>query len=128
MADLVMADEGASSTGAMADLIDEAPVCEAPICRYCLEFGGGELIAPCACRGDHKFVHRECLKRWQCQQQRPGTCEICRSYWCVRLDLEDRTCFVRHVSTNPRYPLIDAMALSAEVRRAREKKVRQPTR
>ena len=36
------------------------------MCRYC--FGGeedGELISPCVCKGGQKFVHLECLRRWQ---------------------------------------------------------------
>ena len=35
-------------------------------CRFC--FGGdedGELIAPCLCCGDQKWIHVECLRRWQ---------------------------------------------------------------
>eukprot|EP00746_Dinoflagellata_sp_MGD_P042365 gnl/MRDRNA2_/MRDRNA2_20273_c0_seq1.p1 gnl/MRDRNA2_/MRDRNA2_20273_c0~~gnl/MRDRNA2_/MRDRNA2_20273_c0_seq1.p1 ORF type:complete len:169 (+),score=21.01 gnl/MRDRNA2_/MRDRNA2_20273_c0_seq1:87-593(+) len=34
------------------------------ICRYCFE-EGGQLISPCACAGSQKFVHFECLLRWQ---------------------------------------------------------------
>ena len=36
------------------------------MCRYC--FDGeeeGELIAPCACKGGQRWVHLECLRRWQ---------------------------------------------------------------
>mmetsp|Transcript_13779 Transcript_13779/g.18392 ORF Transcript_13779/g.18392 Transcript_13779/m.18392 type:complete len:549 (+) Transcript_13779:13-1659(+) len=39
---------------------------EEKICRYC--FDGeevGELISPCNCSGGQKYVHTECLKRWQ---------------------------------------------------------------
>ena len=35
-------------------------------CRFC--FTGrecGSLIAPCACDGSQRFVHRACLRRWQ---------------------------------------------------------------
>merc|ERR1712216_822882 len=35
-------------------------------CRYC--FGGpedGELIAPCRCDGGQKYVHVECLRKWE---------------------------------------------------------------
>ena len=38
------------------------------ICRYCFENAeekGEELISPCACRGDQKYVHLSCLRRWQ---------------------------------------------------------------
>jgi len=33
-------------------------------CRYCLS-GDGDFIAPCKCIGSQKWVHRECLKKWQ---------------------------------------------------------------
>eukprot|EP01060_Flectonema_neradi_P015342 TRINITY_DN21985_c0_g1_i1.p1 TRINITY_DN21985_c0_g1~~TRINITY_DN21985_c0_g1_i1.p1 ORF type:complete len:493 (+),score=90.36 TRINITY_DN21985_c0_g1_i1:70-1479(+) len=36
------------------------------MCRYC--FGDdedGPLISPCACKGGQKYVHLECLRRWQ---------------------------------------------------------------
>lgn len=36
------------------------------LCRYC--FGGpedGPLISPCKCSGGQKWVHLECLRRWQ---------------------------------------------------------------
>jgi len=39
---------------------------EEKICRFC--FTGresGSLIAPCACDGSQRFVHRACLRRWQ---------------------------------------------------------------
>lgn len=26
---------------------------------------GGQLIAPCSCKGSSKYVHRECLDRWR---------------------------------------------------------------
>jgi len=34
------------------------------ICRYCLS-AEGEFIAPCNCMGSQKWVHRECLMKWQ---------------------------------------------------------------
>ena len=36
------------------------------LCRYC--FDGeeyGELLSPCDCKGGQKYVHLECLRRWQ---------------------------------------------------------------
>ena len=33
-------------------------------CRYCFE-KGGNLIAPCACKGGNKWVHTKCLRKWQ---------------------------------------------------------------
>jgi RING-variant domain len=44
---------------------------EEKICRYCLENETKEekkletLIAPCACKGTHKWVHRSCLDKWR---------------------------------------------------------------
>ena len=36
------------------------------ICRYCFEGDeAGPLISPCLCKGDQKFVHLKCLRRWQ---------------------------------------------------------------
>jgi hypothetical protein len=37
---------------------------EENICRYCLD-PGGELIAPCVCKGGQKWVHLDCLRKWQ---------------------------------------------------------------
>jgi hypothetical protein len=33
-------------------------------CRYCLE-EGGNLIAPCDCKGTQRWIHRECLDKWR---------------------------------------------------------------
>ena len=36
------------------------------ICRYCFEGDeAGELLSPCDCKGDQKYVHLSCLRRWQ---------------------------------------------------------------
>lgn len=36
------------------------------ICRFCFEGEEeGPLISPCDCRGDQKYVHLQCLRRWQ---------------------------------------------------------------
>ena len=35
-------------------------------CRICLEDGvRADFIAPCACRGTSKWVHRQCLDQWR---------------------------------------------------------------
>ena len=39
---------------------------EEALCRYC--FDGeeyGELLSPCDCKGGQKYVHLDCLRRWQ---------------------------------------------------------------
>merc|ERR1719191_1255882 len=74
------------------------------MCRYCFEVEG-EMIAPCACTGGQKWVHFDCLLRWQQslveanpsihaisdQNDRLDVCNVCLSpYTCVaptRLDL-----------------------------------------
>ena len=35
-------------------------------CRYC-RTPGGELVSPCDCKGGNKWVHLECLGKWQYQ-------------------------------------------------------------
>ena len=36
------------------------------MCRYCFEgLEAGPLISPCLCKGDQKYVHLACLRRWQ---------------------------------------------------------------
>ena len=36
------------------------------LCRYCFDGEDeGPLISPCNCRGDQKWVHLQCLRRWQ---------------------------------------------------------------
>ena len=57
-----------------ADPADSPPAVEAAAaaedddreCRYC--FSGpeeGPLLSPCDCAGGQKWVHQECLRRWQ---------------------------------------------------------------
>ena len=39
---------------------------EEPMCRYCFEGADeGELLSPCKCSGGQKYVHLDCLRRWQ---------------------------------------------------------------
>ena len=51
-------------------------------CRICLD--GGELIAPCDCRGTSRYVHADCIAKWRAsQRERPGgrslatRCDVC---------------------------------------------------
>lgn len=39
---------------------------EDQFCRYCRQ-SGGELISPCQCQGGNKWVHVNCLAKWQYQ-------------------------------------------------------------
>eukprot|EP01063_Lacrimia_lanifica_P008676 TRINITY_DN15721_c0_g1_i1.p1 TRINITY_DN15721_c0_g1~~TRINITY_DN15721_c0_g1_i1.p1 ORF type:complete len:540 (+),score=181.56 TRINITY_DN15721_c0_g1_i1:70-1689(+) len=66
------------------------------MCRYC--FGEeGDLISPCVCKGGQKWVHLECLRRWQRMvlvsqpthprywedDQRHRVCNVCKTeYTC----------------------------------------------
>mmetsp|Transcript_26247 Transcript_26247/g.43506 ORF Transcript_26247/g.43506 Transcript_26247/m.43506 type:complete len:350 (-) Transcript_26247:278-1327(-) len=56
-------------------------------CRFCFEGEeNGELMAPCNCCGDQKYVHIACLERWQQavsknssrSDQRHNICNVCR--------------------------------------------------
>jgi len=37
---------------------------DVPSCRFCLE-AGGKLVSPCNCKGGSKWVHFDCLRKWQ---------------------------------------------------------------
>jgi len=70
---------------------------EEKMCRYCLSTGGGELIAPCQCRGGQKWVHLECLRAWQRmvlvnqsthpyfyeKEHRQEICNVCKTKFTV---------------------------------------------
>lgn len=70
---------------------------ELPQCRICFDSkgpdGSTELLSPCQCRGSQKFVHPECLGRWQaCMQSLRGRgaaqrCDVCRTRLPVALNL-----------------------------------------
>jgi len=47
-----------------AEVKNESDSGSEKICRYCFD-GDGELIAPCKCIGSQKWVHKECLIKWQ---------------------------------------------------------------
>ena len=74
----------------------------ARICRYCLmgdedvedgDEDADELVSPCACRGDQRWVHLDCLRRWQRSvlvtqpthpafyesDERQSVCGVCRT-------------------------------------------------
>lgn len=76
------------------------------VCRYCFEGADeGELLSPCMCKGNQRWVHAVCLIKWQRRQGRGTTsCEVCMAPWTILLDALDREVFVRSVRTNPRYP------------------------
>ena len=53
-------------------------------CRICFE-SDGLLLAPCRCDGSIKYVHSDCLVRWD--HMRPdeaqGTCELCKEPYAL---------------------------------------------
>ncbi|AYV87226.1 MAG: hypothetical protein Sylvanvirus38_5 [Sylvanvirus sp.] len=56
---------------------------EEKICRYCLENENDELMTPCKCTGNSKYVHRACLDAWRVSAsgspEKAYTCEICKT-------------------------------------------------
>lgn len=60
---------------------------EQPQCRICLETTGGDLIAPCRCRGSAKYVHRGCLDTWRSTKEgfAFSHCTTCRSPFQLRV-------------------------------------------
>lgn len=57
------------------------------ICRICLEENSGYMISPCACLGNSKFVHEECLKTWikiKFQTLQDSSCEVCKEKFTTR--------------------------------------------
>lgn len=56
------------------------PLSEERECRNCHCSGGDDLIAPCACSGSIKYVHRSCLNSWRAvsPNERSFTnCDVC---------------------------------------------------
>ncbi|CAE7361590.1 car [Symbiodinium sp. KB8] len=47
------------------DTGDQEPCRDKAQCRFCLETGGDDLIAPCMCKGHSKWVHGRCLDKWR---------------------------------------------------------------
>lgn len=60
--------------------LSEVPVASSKRkCRICFE-GDGELIAPCLCDGNSKWIHRDCLNKWRASRTNPRAltqCEVC---------------------------------------------------
>lgn len=64
------------------------------VCRICLEEDSRHrLIAPCACRGSQRWVHRECLDKWRSMREDRAfsRCTEClQSYQLVCLTQDSR--------------------------------------
>eukprot|EP00303_Exanthemachrysis_gayraliae_P015531 CAMPEP_0206028526 /NCGR_PEP_ID=MMETSP1464-20131121/45092_1 /ASSEMBLY_ACC=CAM_ASM_001124 /TAXON_ID=119497 /ORGANISM="Exanthemachrysis gayraliae, Strain RCC1523" /LENGTH=117 /DNA_ID=CAMNT_0053402589 /DNA_START=8 /DNA_END=358 /DNA_ORIENTATION=- len=56
-------------------------------CRICLSTDEPEdIIAPCACSGSVRWVHRACLDEWRAQELRANAfeqCELCKFRYVV---------------------------------------------
>jgi len=56
-------------------------------CRNCHTPGGDDLIAPCACSGSIRYVHRSCLNSWRAVSPNPlsfDTCDVCGSKYVFK--------------------------------------------
>lgn len=81
------------SGAAAAEGADAAPVPAPNTCRLCWgeadDGFGGQLLAPCACRGSLRFIHSRCLAEWrrtlrgQGLWARAARCELCRQDYSV---------------------------------------------
>lgn len=60
-------------------------ITEGHVCRFCLDSEEDEqnpLIAPCACKGHSRYVHRECLKHWRLTttvEKNKRLCQLCNA-------------------------------------------------
>jgi len=53
-------------------------------CRNCHTSGGDDLIAPCACSGSIRYVHRSCLNSWRAVSPNPNSfaqCDVCKNQY-----------------------------------------------
>ena len=61
---------------------EEVSQSEGPTCPFC--FGsGGEMIAPCVCRGTLQWVHRTCVNQWRSHASDPNRCPNCKHRYRV---------------------------------------------
>lgn len=68
---------------------------EGEVCRICrIAEPSSDLIAPCACSGTSKFIHRECLKQWRNMTTNPEhkrICAECKTEYNVEMEVPQRT-------------------------------------
>jgi E3 ubiquitin-protein ligase DOA10 len=57
-------------------------------CRICLDSDNEEdLIAPCVCKGSHKWVHRACLDKWRCSNEEAfRKCSDCKTSFVIDIN------------------------------------------
>ena len=85
-------------------------------CRICLESDEGEMIAPCNCIGDTKYVHRECLNKWRLENidnDKFSKCEICQEDYAIINNLNTNLCriFLKCISSIGIYTLFFVITL-----------------
>ncbi|OMJ82434.1 hypothetical protein SteCoe_16911 [Stentor coeruleus] len=59
---------------------------EEKVCRICFDQEGGNIISPCKCRGNSKYVHDECLRSWikvKFESIENAKCEVCMQLYKV---------------------------------------------
>lgn len=69
---------GAKNSAQNSTVRGEGGGCEKEqgVCRLCFE-SGGDLIAPCSCKGSSKWIHRDCLDTWRASGQNPRAMTHC---------------------------------------------------
>jgi len=73
---------GLSEHHETANLLDEEVEC-----RNCHDTGGDDLIAPCACAGSIRYVHRSCLNNWRAVSPNENSftnCDVCGTKYVFR--------------------------------------------
>ena len=64
-----------------------------PSCRFCFDNSDQlDLIRPCKCSGDSKFVHRRCLDEWRVKSQSPAAfthCNVCKFEYLIATNEEE---------------------------------------
>lgn len=81
--------------------VDRANEGDAPVCYMCFDDEDTEdnpLITPCKCRGDTRFVHVNCLRKWHTAEADnqicflssvDATCSVCKSTFKSDFKLKD---------------------------------------
>lgn len=59
---------------------------EEKVCRICFDQEGANIISPCKCSGNSKYVHDECLRSWilvKFESIENAKCEVCMEQYKV---------------------------------------------
>ena len=75
---------------------------EGDVCRICrVGASEGELVAPCACAGTSRFVHRACLEQWRAMTSNPEhrrVCAECKTEYNVAQQVPQRSVGERFIA------------------------------